>query len=260
MNINLKDRVAIVTGAANGIGSVIARQLLIEGVKLAIWDKDEKALNKLYEELHSIGYELLCSVCDVSKETEVVAATDDVFNTYGKIDILVANAGIAHFAPVVDLETLVWDEIFAVNTRGVFICAKIVAPKMKENRFGRIIIASSFAAIVPSAHSAAYSSSKSAVVSLTRVLSAELGQYNITVNAYAPGMIPSAMSGVHNLPKDRQAELLDSLAIREWGKAEDIASLVVFLASDQARYITGSHIDASGGKFAVQFAKHARNR
>jgi len=177
---------------------------------------------------------------------------------FGRIDILVANAGIAHFAKVIDMDISIWNEVFAVNTRGVFNSAKSVAPEMIKNNFGRIIVASSFAAIIPSAQSAAYASSKSALVSLTRVLSAELGQYNITVNAYAPGMIPTAMSGVQKLPLDRKEELLDTLSIKEWGKAEDIASLVIFLASDQARYITGAHIDASGGKFAVQFAKYAR--
>lgn len=257
MKIDLNYKVAIVTGAANGIGLVIADQLLKEGVKLAIWDNDAVKLKKAYQELKKSGGELIYSICDVSKEEDVEAATKKVVQEFGKLDILVANAGVAHFAKVVDMDTSIWDEVFAVNTRGVFNCVKKVAPEMIKNKFGRIIIASSFAAILPSAQSAAYASSKSALVSLTRVLSAELGQHNITVNAYAPGMIPTAMSGVHNLPSDRQEELLDTLSIREWGKAEDIASLIIFLASDQARYITGAHIDASGGKFAVQFAKYA---
>lgn len=258
MKIDINDKVAIVTGAANGIGRVIAEQLYNEGVKLSLWDNDAAKLVMVYQELKKSGGKLIYSICDVSKEEDVEAATKDVIQEFGKIDILVANAGVAHFGKVVDMDTSIWDEVFAVNTRGVFICAKVVAKEMIKNNYGRIIMASSFAAIIPSAQSAAYASSKSALVSLTRVLSAELGQFNITVNAYAPGMIPTAMSGVQNLPPERQEELLDTLSIREWGKAEDIASLIVFLASDQARYITGAHIDTSGGKFAVQFAKYAR--
>jgi 3-oxoacyl-[acyl-carrier protein] reductase len=258
MKIDLNNQVAIVTGAANGIGRVIAEQLLKEGAKLSIWDNDADALKRTYEELKKSEGELTYSNCDVSKESDVEAATKAVVQEFGRIDILVANAGVAHFEKVVDMDTSIWDEVFSVNTRGVFNCSKIVGREMIKNKYGRIIVASSFAAILPSALSAAYSSSKSALVSLTRVLSAELGQYNITVNAYAAGMIPTAMSGVQNMTVERQEELLNTLSIKEWGRAEDIASLVVFLASDQARYITGAHIDASGGKFAVQFAKYAR--
>lgn len=258
MNIDLKNKVVVVTGAANGIGSVITHKMLKEGAKLAAWDIDEEGLKSLNSELGKDSSKVLFVKCDVSNESDVKQAVELTVKAFGKIDVLVANAGVAHFGKVVDMDSSVWDEVFSVNTKGVFNCVQKVAPIMKKNNFGRIIIASSFAAIVPSADSAAYASSKSALISLTRVLSAELGEHNITVNAYAPGMIPTAMSGVHNLDSERKEELLDTLSIREWGKAEDIASLVIFLASDQARYITGAHIDASGGKFAVQFAKYAR--
>lgn len=260
MNIDLKNRVAIVTGAAQGIGKAIAKKLAAEGVRLSLWDVDRERLNGTTEEIvKGANAEVVAIGCDVKAPADIERATSETMKRLGGIDILVANAGIARPRKFLEISTEEWDEVFDVNARGVFLCAKSVAPHLKKQSRGRIIIASSFAAIVPSVGSAAYAASKSALVSLTRVLAAELGPWNITVNSYAPGMIPSNMSGIDQLPPERQEAMLDSLCLREWGRAEDIASLVVFLASDQARYITGAHIDASGGKFAVQFAKLARD-
>jgi 3-oxoacyl-[acyl-carrier protein] reductase len=259
MEINIKNKVAVVTGAANGIGSVIALKLASEGVRLVLWDTDEQGLITLTKQIKEIGVDVLYSICDVSNEQQVIESIKLVENQYNSIDILVANAGIAKFARVIEMDVNEWDKVFAVNSRGVFLCVKHIAPLMIKNNIGRIIIASSYAAIIPSVDSAAYAASKSALVSLTRVLSAELGPYNITVNAYAPGMIPTAMSNIENLSDERKENMLNTLAIREWGKAEDIASLIIFLASDQARYITGTLIDTSGGKFSVQFQSLARN-
>jgi 3-oxoacyl-[acyl-carrier protein] reductase len=259
MHINLKQRVAIVTGAAQGIGKAIAEKLAGEGVRLSLWDMDRERLNDTAEAIvRDISADVVAVGCDVKVPADVERAASETLKRLGRIDILVANAGIARPRKFLEISPEEWDEIFNTNTRGVFLCAKAVAPHLKKQNSGRIIIASSFAAIVPSVGSAAYAASKSALVSLTRVLAAELGPWNITVNSYAPGMIPSNMSGIDQLPAERREMMLDSLSLREWGRAEDVASLVVFLASDQARYITGAHIDASGGKFAVQFAKLAR--
>jgi 3-oxoacyl-[acyl-carrier protein] reductase len=128
---------------------------------------------------------------------------------------------------------------------------------MKRQHRGRIVNAASFAAIVPSVGSAAYAASKAAVVQLTRVLASELGPWDVTVNAYAPGMIPTAMNGFADLPEPAQARLLDTLSLRRWGRAEDVADLVCFLASDAARYITGTLVDVSGGKLSTQMPHRA---
>jgi 3-oxoacyl-[acyl-carrier protein] reductase len=259
MKIDISKKVAIVTGAAKGIGKVLAMQLANEGVHLALWDKDKAGVKQLADIINTSGGVAYHCGCDVSVESDVDAAFNETMVRYGTINILVANAGIALFSKVVEMDTQSWDNVFDVNSKGVFLCVKKIAPVMMKNQSGRIIIASSFAAIIPSVSSAAYAASKSAVVSLTRVLAAELGHHNITVNAYAPGMIPTEMSGIDDLTEERKEEMLNTLSIREWGRAEDIASLVIFLASDQARYITGALIDTSGGKFSVQFAKLARN-
>ena len=260
MNINLEHRVSIVTGAAQGIGKAIAERLATEGVRLSLWDVDNERLNATAEAIRQTARaEVIAIGCDVRSPADIERATGETVRKFGGVDVLVANAGIARPRKFLDISTEEWDEVFKVNTRGVFLFAKSVAPILKKQGRGRIIIASSFAAIVPSVGSAAYAASKSALVSLTRVLAAELGPWNITVNSYAPGMIPSNMSGIERFPPERQEEMLDTLCLREWGRAADIASLVVFLASDEARYITGTHIDTSGGKFAVQFANLARD-
>lgn len=261
MNINLKSKVVIITGAANGIGKIIAEQFAFEGVKLSLWDIDYNELVSTSKTIikKSNNNDIISIKCDVKLENQVNDAILETINKFGTIDILIANAGILNPSKVLDTTVERWDEVFDVNTKGPFLCAKAVAPYLKDKNLGRIIFASSFAAIIPSVGSAAYAASKAAIVSLTRVLAAELGPWNITVNAYAPGMIPSNMSGIETLTEARRNEMLDTLCIREWGTAEDIASLLIFLASDQARYITGTLIDTSGGKFSVQFPQLARD-
>ena len=156
-----------------------------------------------------------------------------------------------------DLDDHVWERAFDVNVGGVIRLCRAVIPAMKKQRSGRIINAASFAAIVPSVRAGAYAASKAAVVQLTRTLAGELGPWGVTANAYAPGMIPTSMNGFAEMPLQRQDELLDSLTVRRWGVAADIADLVCFLASDASSYITGTLIDISGGKLATQFPQRA---
>ena len=137
---------------------------------------------------------------------------------------------------------------------------RAVIPIMKAQQSGRIINAASFAAIVPSVGSAAYAAAKAAVVQLSRTLAGELGPWNITVNAYAPGMIPTAMNGFDTHGPAAQDRLLDTLTLRRWGTAEEVADLVCFLASDAAGYITGTLVDVSGGKLATQLPQVAYRR
>lgn len=259
MNIDVSGKVIIVTGAANGIGKVIAERFAKEGAQLSLLDIEFDGLTKVASNIETqYNQKPIAIKCDVSSEQEVNDAVKKTVATFGTIDVLIANAGILNASKILETTSERWDQVFDVNTKGAFLCAKAVAPYLKEKKHGRIIFASSFAAIVPSVGSAAYAASKSAVVSLTRVLAAELGPWNITVNAYAPGMIPTNMSAIDTLSENRRNEMLDTLCIREWGSADDIASLLIFLASEQAKYITGTLIDSSGGKFSVQFAKLAR--
>jgi 3-oxoacyl-[acyl-carrier protein] reductase len=252
MLIDLKDKTAIVTGAGRGIGRVIARTLAAEGVKVAILDFRQDLLDDATAEWQRNGWGGIRRLCDVRRADDVEASVAAIAAEFGRIDILVNNAGVAGGNRVEKLDEALWDANLDTNAKGVFLMCRAVAPIMRQQAGGRIVNAASFAAIIPSVGGAAYAASKMAVVSFTRVLAGELGPANVTVNCYSPGMIPTEMNHYADLPDARKERLLDTLTLRRWGAPEEVAKLVCFLASDLAGYITGAHIDVSGGKFATQ--------
>ncbi len=252
MLIDLSDRVAIVTGGGRGIGREIARTLAAEGVATIVTDIREDLLAGIASEWEERGWRGAQLVCDVRRSADCRSVADTVESDFGRIDILVNNAGVASGGPVEQLSEDDWDRNLDINLKGVMLMCQAVIPAMKRQGTGRILNASSFAAIIPSIGGAAYAASKAAVASMTRVLASELGPFGITANAYAPGMIPTEMNHFAERSPEVQERLLDTLSIRRWGDAKDVANLIVFLASDQAAYITGALIDVSGGKFATQ--------
>jgi 3-oxoacyl-[acyl-carrier protein] reductase len=278
MELDLRDRVVVVTGAARGIGAVIAQRFAREGARvtaldLAFGEKAADGADTDGSASHGVaanggpadggsvdGSTVEEVVCDVADPDSVRAAVETVVARHGRIDVLVNNAGIAIEAPLADLEWSAWQKSFDVNVGGTFLMSQAVAPHMQESGRGRILNAASFAAIVPSVGGAAYAASKAAVVQLTRVLASELGPHDITVNAYAPGMVPTAMNGFAEMPAAQQDRLLDTLSLRRWESPDDVADLLIFLASDQASYITGTLVDVSGGKLATQIPARAYGR
>ena len=257
MNIDLKGKVAIVTGAAGGIGRDIALMLAAEGVHTMVTDIKEAALEEVAGLFKENGYTGKQFLCDVRESTQIHAMIDEIVNTYGSIDILVNNAGVAAGGPIDRMTEEAWDAALDVNLKGTFLMSRAVVPIMKNQRSGRIINAASFAAIIPRVGTAAYAASKAGVVYFTRVLAGELGPWNITVNCYAPGMISTDMVRYDELPAENQHRLLDTLTLRRWGQGNDIAHLICFLASDYAGYITGALIDISGGKLTTQLPSEA---
>lgn len=248
MQIDLSGRVVVVTGAARGIGRLIAAAFAREGAGVVGLDLEAGALAELQEE--SLAELVLpCDITDPDQVRQAVAAVDEQF---GRLDVLINNAGVNAEGPLESFEPALWDQVFAVNVRGVLNTCQAVIPLMKRQRSGRIINAASFAAIIPSVEAAAYGASKAAVVQMTRVLASELGPWGITVNAYAPGMIPTAMNGFAALDEQAASTKLDQLSVRRWGEGEDVANLCLFLAGDLSGYITGALLDVSGGKFATQ--------
>jgi len=257
MLIDLKGKVAIVTGAGRGIGLEIAKTLAGEGVTVVVADLRQDLLDTvaaLWRDKGWTGLQLPLDVRNAESCRAVAAATDKAF---GRIDILVNNAGIAAGDRIERLDESVWNASLDVNLSGTLRMCQAVIPAMQRQRSGRILNAASFAAIIPSVGGAAYAASKAGVESLTRVLAGEMGPYGITVNAYAPGMIPTEMNGFANRSPAEQDKLLDTLTLRRWGSPADVANLICFLASDLAGYITGTMIDISGGKFATQFPSAA---
>lgn len=260
MLIDLRDRVAIVTGAARGIGRHVTERLAAEGVITAGLDIRTDQLKELGGALAATGIPSTQLECDVSDEEQVARAVEQVTQQYGRIDILINNAGITAGGATETLSAESWRRCHDVNLTGTFLTCQAVIPQMKSQRSGRIINAASFAAIMPTVGGAAYGSSKAAVAHFTRVVAGELGPWGITANAYAPGMIPTEMNHFADRPEADKERLLDMLTIRRWGAKDDIANLICFLASDQAEYITGTMIDVSGGKFATQQPRAAYDR
>lgn len=248
MEIRLDGRVAVVTGAARGIGATIARGLTDAGATVFPLDlalpEDTAALERFLR-------------ADITSPADVSAAIGRVLTEEGRVDILVNNAGINAVGDLADVDLGVAERCFAVNVTGLLSMCQAVIPAMRRQRWGRIINAASFAAIVPAQGNGLYAASKSAVVQLSRVLAGELGPFDITVNAYAPGMIPTAINGFTEMPQADQDRLLDTLTLRRWGSATEVADLVCFLASEHAGYLTGSLIDISGGKLATQIPSRA---
>ena len=249
MLLDLTEKVVLVTGGGRGIGRALAERFSAEGSRVVSLDV------AFGEDPDGEAGDALS--CDVTDPASVQSAMSEVQERYGAVDVLVNNAGVNVEGAVADLDPHQWQRAFDVNVTGTFLMSQAVIPAMKDQHGGRILNAASFAAIVPSVGSAAYAASKAAVVALTRVLASELGPWDITVNAYAPGMIPTAMNGFADLPHSAQSRLLDTLSLRRWGRPEEVADLLCFLASDAASYITGTLVDVSGGKLSTQMPHKA---
>jgi 3-oxoacyl-[acyl-carrier protein] reductase len=253
MEINLRDKVAIVTGAGRGIGRAIAQTLGREGARVVVADIRQDLLDDVAAEWQREGWQGLQVICDVRDNASCAAAVAAAETTYGRVDILVNNAGVASGRRVAEMPDDAWQANLDINLSGTMRMCRAVIPAMQKQEWGRILNAASFAAIIPSVGGAAYAASKSGVEAFSRVLAGELGPHNITVNAYAPGMIPTEMNHFADRDTATQDRLLDTLTLRRWGDPADVANLICFLASDLAGYITGTMIDVSGGKFATQF-------
>ena len=249
----LKDKVAIVTGARRGMGRSHALLLAKAGAKVVVSDISLEDCEKVVEEIEKQGGEALAAKCDVTKKEEVDEMLRKTIEKWEKIDILVNNAGIAQFVPFLEMTEEDWDRTLDINLKGYFLCAQACAKEMAKQKFGVIINIASVAMGqqgVGFSNVVHYCASKGGIVGMTEALAVELAPYNIRVNAVAPGMIETPMiDPIKKDPKMMEA-MLARLPMRRVGRSEEVSDLVVFLASGKSSYITGSTIIIDGGWLA----------
>jgi 3-oxoacyl-[acyl-carrier protein] reductase len=250
----LKDRVAIVTGGAKGIGRGIALKFASEGCDVVVNALHIEGAEKVAKEIKSMGRKSLAIAADVADSVEVNEMVGRTIREFGKIDILVNNAGgISGDAKIEDTTEEEWDRVINVNLKGQFLCCKAVVPHMKKKKYGKIINISSIGAIHPPAPIVHYHAAKGGVLGLTTNLALELAQYNITVNAILPGPIRSEFltEKFKGMSKEEQKAFLKTLEntvlMHRMGEPEEIAGVALFLASDLSSYVTGEAINAGGG-------------
>jgi 3-oxoacyl-[acyl-carrier protein] reductase len=242
--MRFKDKIAIVTGAAQGIGKEIAFHFAQEKAKVAIFDLNEGGLSETEKELESHS-ECLSLKVDVSNLEEVEKNINKVIDKWGRVDILVNNAGIIKDNLILRLSENDWEKVYQVNLKGAFNCIKAVIKFMIKQRYGRIINISSVIGIIGNPGQVNYAASKAGLIGLTKSLAKELGSRNITVNAVAPGYIETSMTD--RLDIKIKEQMLKRIPLGRFGKPFDVARAVLFLASRDADYINGQVLVVDGG-------------
>lgn len=248
--MRLKNKVALITGGARGIGKEIALTFAREGADLALVDLNEEGLSRISNEIETLGRKVMTSKVDISQKNEVNDFIEAAAGTLGRIDILVNNAAYIHIAPFLDYPLEEWDKVVAVSLRGTFICSQVVAKRMAENHSGKIINIASCAGLIAVPNGCAYCTVKGGILAFTRLLSVELAPHGICVNSISPGAVET-----ENL---RMLVGEDGLALRRsvvplgrMGRVEDIAHAALFLASSESDFISGDNLIVDGAFMAA---------
>lgn len=242
MRIDLTGRVALVTGSTRGIGKRIAQTLAECGARVAVVGRDVAKATEVAAEISSDARGFACDVSDVASVTALVAAVEDAF---GSVDILVNNAGLTRDNIMLRLKDDDWDAVINANLRGAFVATRAATRGMMKRRWGRIINISSVVGLVGNKGQSNYAASKAGLIGLTKAVAKEFASRNILVNAIAPGFIETDMTNA--MTPDARAALVGSIPLERLGSPQDIASMVAFLASEHASYITGQVLVVDGG-------------
>ena len=247
-----KDKAAIVTGAARGMGRACSLSLAAEGAKIALVDLNKKDVENTAGEINAAGSTAIAIPCDVARSADVEKAVSEAMRHFGRIDILINNAGILRTTtPLEKISEDEWDMILDVNLKGVFLFSKTVLPIMRKNRYGKIVnISSSAGRSTSELGGAHYTVSKTGVLGLTRHTAREYGAFGITVNSVCPGLVETPMIR-EQASKEKLDHWLTQIPLGRFAEPQEEADLVLFLASDQSRYITGATIDFNGGSLLL---------
>lgn len=245
IKFNLKNRVAIVTGGAQGFGFSITERFIQSGAKVIIWDIDENECKKAISKLNSEN--CLFEIVDVRQIKDIQSKLEEIEKKFGKIDIFINNAGISgKNTSVIDYPIEEWNKVIDLNLNAVFYCCKSVVPFMIKKKYGRIVNIASIAGKEGNPNASAYSSSKAGVIGLTKSLGKELAQYNIAVNCVTPAV---AKTRIFNQMTDEHINyMLSKIPRNRFAKVEELASLVTWLVSEENSFATGAVYDLSGGR------------
>ncbi|MBP7830959.1 MAG: 3-oxoacyl-[acyl-carrier-protein] reductase [Kiritimatiellae bacterium] len=241
----LDGKIALVTGAARGIGQAIALKLASEGADLALCDVQADWLAETAGKVAALGRRAECIAVDVSKPAEVQAAVEQAEKAFGRIDILVNNAGITRDTFLVRMSEEDWDQVLDINLKGAFLFTKAAARGMMKQRRGAIVNVASIIGLIGNAGQCNYSASKAGLIALTKSVARELASRGVRANAVAPGFIQTRMTD--QLTDELKKKMLDAIPLGRFGQPEDVANVVMYLASDAASYVTGQVLTVCGG-------------
>ncbi|WP_129674782.1 3-oxoacyl-[acyl-carrier-protein] reductase [Candidatus Chloroploca sp. Khr17] len=246
MKVDLTGRVALVTGAGRGIGRAIALELAEAGATVVVnYRESAVGAAEVVAAITASGGQAMALQADVSESDAVEAMVKTVLATYGRLDILINNAGITRDGLLLRMKNEDFDQVIATNLRSVFICTRAVLRQMSKQRSGRIINLASVIGLIGNAGQANYSAAKAGIIGFTKATAREIAGRNVTVNAVAPGFIETEMTNVLN--DETRTAILETIPLGRFGQAREVAQLVCFLASDAAAYLTGQTITIDGG-------------
>jgi 3-oxoacyl-[acyl-carrier protein] reductase len=241
----LDGKIAVVTGAARGIGRTIAEELAKEGADLALCDLKAEWLSETAEAVKSLGRKVLCLAVDVSKTADVENVVSETLKAFSKIDVMVNNAGITKDTLMVRMSDEDWDSVISVNLKGTFLFTRAVGKVMMKQRSGAIVNMASIIGLIGNAGQCNYAASKAGVIALTKSAAKELASRNVRVNAIAPGFIETKMTDA--LSDEIKGKMLELIPMKRFGKPLDVAKVALFLAGEASSYMTGQVITVSGG-------------